>query len=975
MASDAAVQGLSAQEENSFRGYVNDAMGLLREGNYEGAEALLKQAAAIVVDDTVRYASILRKLAILYEQQDRVDESHEAWEHARFLENDPSFGRSEKLLAFIKPDSKSLSPATTGGGTKANMQQEKDTRLQNLHNNISRIKDSNRRTQEYVRANKRFVSSVTAMVQEETKNEKELRNLSKGIDRLTHALATVRSGEQVSKKLYEVEWNRNTSLEQLSQQAEKPAHQVLRSKSKTKKHGHQKAKKKSLEELKKIMRGEKTQDQAGHAALSIAFRYVSQANWSMAYTFFRTCIRKENKLLNEQMNELLLLEKLRPQWRSMRDKREGEENISEIKTMIEGSDKLIQRATRGIWELLLENPVAAFDGRVAQLASLNEIEDARLWGPHPPVDVNTPKYLLCAAPIAAKFARMWLEAFPQTEEKLHHRRSWQSGAAEARRISLLYLVGKLHGVVNGPCGNLLAEVFEELLETTRDGYDISLLRGAANLYVRRRHFRRAQELFSRAESIERGEERNYKEKLRCHGKNQIHSTFHIDPSVVAYVENLPALVRNASTSESKSATITASDTAGTLAYYLKKVDRRKSTPYGQFGDPLCDTWDSALASTGTVTSSYTLKRRRNDLVIPTTIGRDKDEDPFLRSVGVEGRTVAATGGVQMIGKIFKGDLHRGGTQEPAPDGIAMERRKMSQVDLWRSHVGHEPTWMSSPQGKLCMSDDQTAPSPTRSWMTAYRFEGHEKLRGSPKTVMRESVTDNINVPTNKTLRSELKTESNVYRNYTSKLENLRNAARRQVKDMVSEERVRMSSTSRSRARSPTPMTPGGMASFWLDSKEHSIASCKSNGVSGSTRDLGYQMADEEVGGTKKARQTEIIDVRIDDGIDAKILSSSEEEQDKNVKLRIKDSLDLLFDSRPSTTNTPITPISRVEKKPTASDPTSCSAQTQKNSQLEGLTAVAKIVYPQKNLGKMRHKKIGIFSSRGDLMKFAAAIEK
>ena len=57
------------------------------------------------------------------------------------------------------------------------------------------------------------------------------------------------------------------------------------------------------------MRGEKTQDQAGHAALSIAFRYVSQANWSMAYTFFRTCIRKENKLLNERMNELLLLEK------------------------------------------------------------------------------------------------------------------------------------------------------------------------------------------------------------------------------------------------------------------------------------------------------------------------------------------------------------------------------------------------------------------------------------------------------------------------------------------------------------------------------------------------------------------------------------------------------------------------------------------------------------------------------------------
>ena len=148
------------------------------------------------------------------------------------------------------------------------------------------------------------------MVQEETKNEEELGNLSNGIDRLTHALSTVRVGEQVSKKLYEVEWNRNTDLEQLSQEAERSAHQMPRSKPKTKKRGHKKAKKKSLEELKKIMRGEKTQDQAGHAALSIAFRYVSQADRSMAYKFFKTCIRRETKLLNERLNELLLLEKL-----------------------------------------------------------------------------------------------------------------------------------------------------------------------------------------------------------------------------------------------------------------------------------------------------------------------------------------------------------------------------------------------------------------------------------------------------------------------------------------------------------------------------------------------------------------------------------------------------------------------------------------------------------------------------------------
>ena len=56
------------------------------------------------MNDNVRRASILRKMSILYEQQDRVDESHSCWETAKRLENEKSFGRSERLMEFLKPD-------------------------------------------------------------------------------------------------------------------------------------------------------------------------------------------------------------------------------------------------------------------------------------------------------------------------------------------------------------------------------------------------------------------------------------------------------------------------------------------------------------------------------------------------------------------------------------------------------------------------------------------------------------------------------------------------------------------------------------------------------------------------------------------------------------------------------------------------------------------------------------------------------
>ena len=79
-------------------GLISDAMGHLRDGDYEIAEGLLQVNAMKVVeqlpepDKTIETVKILRKLSVIYEYQDRVDECHEAWSRANNLEKRPKFG-------------------------------------------------------------------------------------------------------------------------------------------------------------------------------------------------------------------------------------------------------------------------------------------------------------------------------------------------------------------------------------------------------------------------------------------------------------------------------------------------------------------------------------------------------------------------------------------------------------------------------------------------------------------------------------------------------------------------------------------------------------------------------------------------------------------------------------------------------------------------------------------------------------------
>ena len=99
-----------------LKGLINDAMGHLRDGDYEMAEHLMEVTAMKLVDQlpepdkTLEMINILRKLSVVYEYQDRVDDCHEAWEQANVLEKLPKFGanphRGWKLSPPPSPSNK-----------------------------------------------------------------------------------------------------------------------------------------------------------------------------------------------------------------------------------------------------------------------------------------------------------------------------------------------------------------------------------------------------------------------------------------------------------------------------------------------------------------------------------------------------------------------------------------------------------------------------------------------------------------------------------------------------------------------------------------------------------------------------------------------------------------------------------------------------------------------------------------------------
>ena len=1031
---DPAKSNLSMEEEHELQGLISDAMGFCREGNYEQTEALLSAALGYVVNDNVRRASILRKMSILYEQQDRVDESHSCWETAKRLENEKSFGRSERLMEFLKPDydnNNNNNNKTIGEQLMEQKEQQesavKDQPAMSKEDIKALIaktirKNSHPGYKEQVVANERFITSVVSMCKEETKDFNEQNELKKNKQALAVALKNIKPGEIVNNNDYDILWHENRDMKSLAggRKRRRRRRRVV---------GRRKEKKQSVEDLKKIIRSPKTQDIAGQAALTLAIRYVKQKQPKMAYKFYRKSIQKERIENKELLEESLELKVASKRWRGLKERREGEEAIVENHAGVDDSDRIILNSLRGVWELLIKSPIAAFDVRKVQLATTTQVESARLWSPNPPVDENTPKYIFCAAPICAHFSRLWLAQFPQLEKELTERRSWRSGAAEQRRKSLKYFISKMYGVVFGPCGDLLAEVFEEVLETREDGLDIVLLKAAANFYVRRRHFRRSQELFARALAIERGETRMRDVKLRSWGEPSLHSVLHIDNSLAKYVEKLPELILKATEHETMKLLDEAPDTGRSGTTELKRSKTEKFGTFGEFGDPLSDTWDNALASPGISDSVYKLNKRDDRLVIPTTIGRERDGDPFLQAVGVSGREVSATGGVQILTKLHAVDIKRGGMKQKIPDDMSEKRRMDGQKLLWRSFTGHKPTVKSTPQGRIEKKDGIRSKwygEPKRTWMKSYQNEASEKVPdymtkkmpedipppviekqleeiyggggiGTRPTTTNTTTTEKIITSTLNVFDTDVEnknydalndkndnqssnigngntvfdqrnnpnvndghrsrspstrfsnrqsgnnrdqptpsTRGSEYLNKTNRLEQLRESARRQVRQMVHAERqaISRSTAHSSRARSPSPTKPGGMASWWLDedgglelemplhhpnsrpgtdvSGMIPVASIASRGNTASTlggsskHTLASRGRDIYSSHSTQHNNMPVTPSGIPNNVPVRTRTMSRENVLRTpYDQRPKDSLDMLFDSRPSTRQTDI----------------------------------------------------------------------
>ena len=92
------------------------------------------------------------------------------------------------------------------------------------------------------------------------------------------------------------------------------------------------------------------------------------------------------------MEESLELKVASKRWRGLK-RGGGEEAIVENHAGVDDSDRIILNSLRGVWELLIKSPIAAFDVRKVQLATTTQVESARLWSQNPPVDENTPKYI------------------------------------------------------------------------------------------------------------------------------------------------------------------------------------------------------------------------------------------------------------------------------------------------------------------------------------------------------------------------------------------------------------------------------------------------------------------------------------------------------------------------------------------------------------------------------------------------------
>ena len=148
-------------------GNISDAMGHLRDGNYELAENLLQNDTMRMIetlrepDCTIEKIKILRKLSVIYEYQDRVDECHDAWAHANALEKRPKFGANPHPGWNLSPPPSAAGYRKSSTDTTLGMSREELG--QHVQQAEKQIEDEQTLLETHVAANERYIASILAM--------------------------------------------------------------------------------------------------------------------------------------------------------------------------------------------------------------------------------------------------------------------------------------------------------------------------------------------------------------------------------------------------------------------------------------------------------------------------------------------------------------------------------------------------------------------------------------------------------------------------------------------------------------------------------------------------------------------------------------------------------------------------------------------------------------------------------------------
>ena len=111
----------AARTKLALDGELNDAMGLYRKGQLAEAESAFLRALELTRHDD-EYASVLRKLAVVYEKMGRADDAQEAWEYANIPVIRPP------LVTGIDPDA----PRRADEGDDHHQQQQQQQQQQLL---------------------------------------------------------------------------------------------------------------------------------------------------------------------------------------------------------------------------------------------------------------------------------------------------------------------------------------------------------------------------------------------------------------------------------------------------------------------------------------------------------------------------------------------------------------------------------------------------------------------------------------------------------------------------------------------------------------------------------------------------------------------------------------------------------------------------------------------------------------------------